>query len=76
MITLKQERDGDTIEIVFSEDSDIFDTFRYITVFLQAMTYNNSVIYHGLLAATEEIEEVLACDANTFKEEVLNDTQA
>jgi len=77
MITLKQEienndeyKSKDKLIIQFSDDSDIYDTFRNIISFLQGMTFNNSVIYHGICYAKEELEEIIECDAETYQQEI------
>ena len=77
MVTLIQEieendeyKSKDKLIIQFDDGNDIYDTFRNIITFLQGMTFNNSVIYHGICYAKEELEELLECDAHTYLEEI------
>jgi len=76
MVALIQEieendkyRSKDKLIIQFGDGSDIYDTFRNIITFLQGMTFNNSVIYHGICFAKEELEELIECDAHTYLQE-------
>lgn len=71
----EDEKYGEKLVVTVNENSDIFEIFRKFEGFLLGMTFSNSVIYHGLKNAVEEMEETLECDAGTYIEEVKEESQ-